>query len=376
MNLSLESSVFKHFGDLEDPRIERTKHHPLISIVTIAILAVICGADSWVAIVTYGSSKREWLEQFLPLPNGIPSHDTFARVFARLEPQQFQQCFRQWIESLTTAFGGQVIALDGKTVRGSFDRSGEHSAIHMVSVWACGHRLVLGQVKVDEKSNEITAIPELLNLLEIAGAIITIDAMGCQKTIAQTIIEKKADYVLTLKGNQGSLHSCVRQWFKQARAQGFEGIEYSYYETIESNHDRVEIRKCWTVPVYVLGGKYAQQWAGLCSIGMIVSERRLWNKTTYEVRYYISSLSSDAQVLSQAVRSHWGIENSLHWVLDVTFAEDQSRIRKDNAPQNFAVLRHLAVNLLRQEKTVKSSIAQKRYRAALDNDYLVRVVAG
>ncbi len=376
MNLSLESSVLKHFGDLEDPRIERTKHHPLISIVTIAILAVICGADSWVAIETYGSSKREWLEQFLPLPNGIPSHDTFARVFARLEPQQFQQCFRQWIESLTTAFGGQVIALDGKTVRGSFDRSGEHSAIHMVSAWACGHRLVLGQVKVDEKSNEITAIPELLNLLEMAGAIITIDAMGCQKTIAQTIIDKKADYVLTLKGNQGSLHSCVRQWFKQAQAQGFEGIEYSYYETIESNHDRNEIRKCWTVPVYVLGGKYAQQWAGLCSIGMIVSERRLWNKTTYEVRYYISSLSSDAQVLSQAVRSHWGIENSLHWVLDVTFAEDQSRIRKDNAPQNFAVLRHLAVNLLRQEKTVKSSIAQKRYRAALDNDYLVRVVAG
>ena len=246
----------------------------------------------------------------------------------------------------------------------------------MVSAWACGHRLVMGQVKVDSKSNEITAIPELLNLLEIAGCIITIDAMGCQKTIAQTIIDKKADYILTLKGNQGSLHSCVRQWFEQARAQGFEGIEYSYHQTTESNHDRIEIRKCWTVPVSVLGGKYAQQWAGLCSIATIVSERRLWNKTTYEVRYYITSKASDAQILGQAVRSHWGIENSLHWVLDVTFAEDDSRIRKEHAPRNFSLLRHLAVNLLRQENTVRSSIAMKRYRAALDNDYLAKVVTG
>lgn len=376
MNLSLESSILKYFGDLEDPRIDRTKHHPLISIVAIAILAVICGADSWVAIETYAQSKRDWLEQFLPLPNGIPSHDTFARVFARLDPEQLQQCFGQWIERLTTDMGGQVIAIDGKTVRGSFNRSGEHSAIHMVSAWACGHRLVMGQVKVDSKSNEITAIPELLNLLEIAGCIITIDAMGCQKTIAQTIIDKKADYILTLKGNQGSLHSCVRQWFEQARAQGFEGIEYSYAQTTESNHDRIEIRKCWTVPVSVLGGKYAQQWTGLCSIATIVSERRLWNKTTYEVRYYITSLASDAQILGQAVRSHWGIENSLHWVLDVTFAEDDSRIRKEHAPQNFSLLRHLAVNLLRQENTVRSSIAMKRYRAALDNDYLAKVVTG
>lgn len=314
--------------------------------------------------------------QFLPLPNGIPSHDTFARVFARLDPDQFQQCFGQWIESLTTAVVGQVIAVDGKAVRGSFDRSGEHSAIHIVSAWACGQRLVLGQLKVDEKSNEITAIPELLNMLEIAGCIITIDAMGCQKTIAKTIIDKQADYILALKGNQGSLHTAVRQWFEKAQAQEFEGIDYSYYETTQGNHDRIEIRKCWTVPVSVLEGKYTQQWAKLCSIGMVVSERRLWNKTTHEVRYYISSLSSDAQVLGQAVRSHWEIENSLHWVLDVTFAEDKSRIRKDNAPQNFALLRHLAVNLLRQEKTVRSSIAQKRYRAALDNDYLVKVVAG
>ena len=362
-------------GNLEDPRIERTKQHPLISIVAIAILAVICGADSWVAIETYACAKRDGLEQFLPLPNGIPSHDTFARVFARLNPEQLQQSFEQWINSVTTALRGQVIALDGKTVRGSFNRSREQKVLQLVSAWASQHRVVLGQVKVEENSNEITAIPALLNLLEIAGCIITIDAIGCQQTIAQTIIDKKADYILSLKGNQGNLHKAVKQWFEQALKQGFEGIEYSYHETIEANHDRIEIRKCWTVPIAVLGGNETQQWAGLRSIGMLVSERRLWNKTTYEVRYYISSLTSDAKVLGQAVRSHWGVENSLHWVLDVTFAEDNSRIRKDHAPQNFALLRHLAINLLRQEKTVNSSLAQKRYRAALDNSYLLRVIA-
>jgi predicted transposase YbfD/YdcC len=375
MSFTLEASILKYFANLEDPRIERTKHHPLISIVAIAILAVIGGADSWVAIETYACSKREWLEQFLPLANGIPSHDTFARVFARLNPEQLQQCFKQWINSVITALGGQVIALDGKTVRGSFNRSGEQKALQLVSAWASQHRLVLGQMKVEENSNEITAIPALLNLLEMAGCIITIDAIGCQQTIAQTIIDKKADYILSLKGNQGSLHKAARQWFEQALKQGFEGIEYSYHETIEANHDRIEIRKCWTVPVSLLEGNYTQQWAGLRTIGMIVSERRLWNKTSYEVRYYISSLTSDAKVFAIAVRSHWGIENSLHWVLDVTFAEDNSRIRKDHAPQNLALLRHLAINLLRQEKTFNSSLAQKRYRAALDNNYLVRVIA-
>lgn len=309
------------------------------------------------------------------MPNGTPSHDTLARVFARLDPKQLQQSFEQWINRLTTSLGGQVVAVDGKVMRGSFDRSGEHSDLHLVSAWASQHRLVLGQVKVEENSNEITAITALLNLLEIAGCIITIDAIGCQQSIAQTIIDKKADYILALKGNQGSLHKAVKEWFEQARIQEFKGIEYSYYETIESNHLRISIRKCWTVPISLLGGKYAQQWAGIRSIGMIVSERRLWNKTTYEVRYYISSLTSDAKVLGQAVRSHWGVENSLHWVLDVTFAEDKSRIRKDYAPQNFALLRHLAINLLRQEKTINSSLAQKRYRAALNNDYLLRVIA-
>lgn len=277
MSFSLEASILKYFGKLKDPRIERTKHHPLISIVAIAILAVICGADSWVAIETYACSKRDWLEQFLPLPNGTPSHDTFARVFAGLDPKQLQQSFEEWMNSLTTSLGGQVVAIDGKVMRGSFDRNGEHSALHLVSAWASQHRLVLGQVKVEENSNEITAIPVLLNLLEIAGCIITIDAIGCQQSIAQTIIEKKADYILALKGNQGRLHKAVKEWFEQARIQEFAGIDYSYYETIEANHDRIEIRKCWTVPVCLLEGNYAQQWAGIRIIGMIVSERRLWN---------------------------------------------------------------------------------------------------
>ena len=240
---------------------------------------------------------------------------------------------------------------------------------------SCEHRLVLGQVKVDTKSNEITAIPKLLDVLELAGCIITIDAMGCQKEIAAQIIDKKADYVLALKGNHGKLCSEVTHWFEQARQNGFFGIEHSYYQTTESGHGRIEIRQYWSVPISKLGGLTNQeQWSCLQSVGMVVCERRLWNKTTLEVRFYISSLKSDAKVLAQAVRSHWGIENSLHWVLDVTFDEDASRIRKDNAPENFAILRHIALNLLSRDKTVRGSISMKRYRAGLDNKYLAKVI--
>jgi predicted transposase YbfD/YdcC len=375
MTSVFDSNVLKHFSGLEDPRIERSKQHLLDDIVAIAILAVIAGADSWVAIETYAQAKQEWLRQFLALPNGIPSHDTIARVFARLDSQAFEQCFLNWIQSMTQAMGAQVIPIDGKKVRQSFDRSAGSKAIHVVSAWACEHRLVLGQVKVDDKSNEITAIPKLLDMLELAGCIITIDAMGCQKEIATQIIAKKADYVLALKGNQGKLSEEVSRWFEQGRKQGFAGIEHSYHETTEAGHGRIEIRQYWSVPVSALGELTQQkQWSGLKSVGMVVCERRLWNKTTLEVRFYISSLESDAQVLADAVRSHWGIENSVHWVLDVTFNEDASRIRKDNAPENFAILRHLALNLLSRDKTVRGSIAQKRYRAGLDNNYLAQVI--
>lgn len=375
MTPSFDDTIFKYFSSLEDPRIERTKRHLLVDIVTIAILAVISGADSWVAIETYGQAKLEWLQQFLALPNGIPSHDTTARVFARLDSHAFEQCFHRWVESITEAIGAQVIPIDGKTVRQSFDRDRGQKAIHVISAWASEHRLVLGQLKVNSKSNEITAIPKLLELLDIAGCIITIDAMGCQKEIATEIINKKADYVLALKGNQGKLSDEVSRWFDQARSNDFEGIEHSYHQTTESAHGRIEIRQYWSVPVSGLDQlPNQQQWSGLRSVGMVVCERRLWNKTTIEVRFYISSLEYDALVLAHAVRSHWGIENSVHWVLDMTFHEDASRIRKDNAPLNFSILRRLSLNLLSRDKTVRGSIAMRRYRAGLDHNYLLQVI--
>jgi predicted transposase YbfD/YdcC len=375
MTPSLDDTILKHFSSLEDPRIERTKQHLLVDIVAIAILAVLSGADSWVAIETYAQAKLEWLQQFLALPNGIPSHDTIARVFARLDSQAFEQCFRRWVESITDAVGAQVIPIDGKTIRQSFDRERQQKAIHVVSAWASTHRLVLGQLKVDDKSNEITAIPKLLELLEIAGCIITIDAMGCQKEIAAQIINKKADYVLALKGNQGKLDEEVSSWFKKAKSNNFADIEYSYHCTTESAHGRIEIRQYWSVAVEQIGELTNQhKWLGLRSLCMVVCERRLWNKTTIEVRFYISSLEHDALVLANAVRSDWSIENSVHWILDVTFNEDASRIRKDNAPVNFSILRRLSLNLLSRDTSGRGSIAMKRYRAGLDNKYLLQVI--
>lgn len=375
MTPTFDNTILKYFSSLEDPRIERTKQHLLVDIISIAILGVISGANSWIAIETYAQAKEEWLKNFLKLPNGIPSHDTIARVFARLNPQAFEQCFHRWLESITSAIGAQVIPIDGKTVRQSFDRTNGQKAIHVISAWASEHRLVLGQLKVDSKTNEITAIQKLLELLDLVGCIITIDAIGCQKEIASQIIGKKADYVLALKGNQGKLYDEVSSWFEKAKSNNFEGVEHSYNHTTESGHGRIEIRQYWSVPVCQLGKlPNQQQWLGLKSVGMVVCERRLWNKTTIEVRFYISSLEHDALVLAHAVRSHWGIENSVHWVLDVTFNEDASRIRKDNAPLNFSVLRRLSLNLLSRDTSVRGSIAMKRYRAALDNNYLVKVL--
>ncbi len=375
MTLSLKSTFIQHFACLEDPRVERTKHHLLIDIIAIAILAVISGADGWVAIETYGQAKQEWLTTFLSLSNGIPSHDTFARVFARIEPNEFEKCFTNWMNAITQELGAQVIPIDGKSLRGSYDREAKQKPLTVVSAWASSHRLVLGQLKVNDKSNEITAIPELLKMLNINGSIITIDAMGCQKSIATLIRQQGADYVLALKANQGNLYSQVEQLLKQAQAVGFFGIEHSYYKSSESGHGRIEIRHYYSVPLSVLTGLSQQDvWTGLASIGMVVCERRLWNKTTIEVRYYLSSLKADAQVLAHAVRTHWGIENSVHWTIDVTFQEDASRIRKAHSAQNFALLRRIALNQLERETSVRSSIRQKRYRAALDNQYAVKVL--
>ena len=371
----LNVSFLNHFEALTDPRIERSKEHLLIDIVAIAILAVISGADGWGAIELYGKAKYEWLKGFLELPNGIPSHDTFSRVFARIEPKQFQECFLSWVNSITKKLELEVIAIDGKTMKQSYDRNQSQKPLHIVSAWSASHQLVLGQKKVNKKSNEVTAIPALLELLEIEKTIITIDALGCQKEIAGLIIKKKGDYLLALKGNQKLIHKDVKNWFELARKEEFAGREHSYYQQIEGGHHRVEKRQIWTVAVSELPPLHNQSlWTGLKTVVMVVSERRLWNKTTTEVRFYLSSLASNAEKIAQAIRSHWGIENSLHWTLDVTFSEDKSRIRKDHSPENFALLRRLAVNLLKQEKEFKGSLKMKRYLAGMDNNYLVQIL--
>ena len=375
INQLLTKSFFKHFATVTDPRIERSKEHLLIDIIAIAILAVISGAEGWVGIETYGKAKYEWLKEFLELPNGIPSHDTFSRVFARIEPLEFQKSFQNWIKTITEKLEVEVISIDGKTLKQSYDRNQQQKALHIVSAWSSSHQLVLGQKKVNQKSNEITAIPELLEMIEIEGSIITIDAMGCQKEIASLIIKKKANYILALKANQKRLYEEIKEWFELAKKEEFEGREYSYYQEIESRHHRREKRQVWTVPISSLPSFHNQlSWKGLTTIIMVVSERKMWNKTTKETRFYLSSLEGNAEKIAKAIRSHWGIENSLHWTLDVTFAEDNSRIRRDNAPENFALLRRLALNLLKQETTFKGSLKMKRYRAAMDNNYLCSIL--
>ena len=375
MKKKSKESIAEHFEAVEDPRIERSKEHLLIDILTIAILAVICGADGWVGIETYGKSKYTWLQTFLALPNGIPSHDTFARVFARLDPEQLQSCFLNWVRSVSRVTEGEVIAIDGKTVRRSYDKGKDKGAIHMVSAWASQNRLVLGQRKIEDKSNEITAIPELLKVIDIQGCIVTIDAMGTQKEIAKQVIEQDGDYVLALKGNQGNLFEDVQQIFAIAQSQDFKDIDYDFYETLDTGHGRIERRRYWSLG-QVESLIDAQKWAQFSSITMVESLRKCDGKTSRELRYYISSLEPDAKCLAESIRSHWGIENSLHWVLDVAFREDESRIRTGNAPENFTLLRQIALSALNQEKTAKVGLKNKRLRAGWDDLYLLQVLVG
>jgi len=314
------------------------------------------------------------LQQFLELPNGIPSHDTFARVFARINPEQFQGCFVSWIKSVNKITEGEVVAIDGKTLKHSYDKGGDKGAIHMVSAWATADRLVLGQRQVEEKFNEIRAIPKLIEILDISGCIVTIDAMGCQKDIVKSITQKQGDYIITLKKNQNNLYKSVEQLFREAIATGFQGFNHSDYHTREENHGREEIRHYLMLSDIADKIDQNQKWANLKSVGMVESIRTVNGKTTVETRYYISSLAGNAKLLGLSVRSHWSIENSLHCVLDVAFSEDDSRIRKDNAPQNFAVNRHIAVNLLGKEKTKKLGTKNKQFLAAMDNDYLSKVL--
>jgi predicted transposase YbfD/YdcC len=363
------NTIRDFFSNLTEPR-ESNKRHLLIDIVTIALCAVICSADTWEEIEEFGHAKYEWFQAFLELPHGIPSPDTFARVFACLDPEEFQQAFLGWAKVIQEVTRGQVVAIDGKTVRHSFDKDG--SPIHMVSAWAQENRMVLGQVKTEEKSNEITAIPELLKVIELEGCIVTIDAIGCQKAIANKIIGKKADYVLGLKGNQGNLHADVELFFQDCLASGFQDIPYDHYETVDGDHGRIETRRYWTTS-YIDWLPEGELWKNLNTIVMVQRERRSDTRVSTETSYYISSLGSNAKEIATAVRGHWSIENSLHWVLDIAFREDESRIRKGHAPENFAVLRHMALNLLKKEPSRKS-IRRKRLRAGWDKDYLIKIL--
>ncbi|MGB8698996.1 MAG: ISAs1 family transposase [Thermosynechococcaceae cyanobacterium] len=370
----LQRSVLKHFQQIQDPRVDRTKHHGLVEIITIALFAVLSGADTFVAIETYGKAKQAWLERFLELPYGIPSHDTFARVFAALDPREFQDGFLAWVSTITEKLGIELIHLDGKTSRGSYDRANQLKALHTVSAWSSEHGLVLGQQKVNSKSNEIKAVPLLLKLLNLKGAVITLDAMGTQIEIAQQIKQGGGDYVLALKGNQGNLRKGISDWFTLNQSQGFQAVEYSYTESKESSHYRLETRQVWAVNINQLPPLHRQeQWIGLTTVIMVKSIRELWNKTTTEVRFYISSLEPNAALHNRVIRSHWSVENSLHWVLDVTFNEDASRVRTGYGPENLGLLRRLSVNLLRREPS-KQSLNMKRYKAGLDNEFLLKII--
>jgi predicted transposase YbfD/YdcC len=341
----------------------------------IALLATIGGAKGWEDIETYGVSHESWLSSFLALPFGIPSADTYRRLLERISPSSFEQSFKSWLNGLVLDLGAEVIPIDGKTVKGSYDRNGEQSALHLVSAWASEHRLFLGQVKVKDKSNEITAIPALLELLDISGCTITIDAMGTQHEIARRIQAQGADYILALKANHPTLHAEVKQWFETSEANDFQGIEYSYDVRVESGHHRREKRQVTAVSLNQMGGLYKQaQWSGLQSIVRVIRTRHLWNKTTQEMMFYLSSLPPFAQRLGKAIRQHWSIENQLHWVLDVTFGEDACRIRTGNAPDNLALLKRWSLNLLNQETSFKRSTRQKAKRASMDVGYLFKVL--
>jgi len=366
--------LFDACAHVHDPRSANARHR-LFDIFVIALCAVISGAEGWEDMEEYGQAQAEWFQQFLELPHGIPSHDTFRRVLSRLKPDEQTQCFVSWTEALHESLDGEIVALDGKTLRRSFDHAASKGAIHMVSAWANAHRLIVGQRKVDDKSNEITALPKLLRMLELEGAIVTIDAMGCQKEVAKTMTEQGADYVLALKDNHPTLHGEVQLLFEDVKAERLDDITSERHTTIDADHGRLETRHYWiTSDIECFGVKGS--WANITSVGLVESHREVGGEVSIEQRLFLTSLPCDAVRFAQAVREHWGVENALHWVLEVSFREDDCRIRQGHGAQNMAVLRHMALNLLRQEGGHKRGIKARRKRAGWDRDYLLQVLPG
>lgn len=370
--MGIEFNLISLFGGISDPRIDRKKLHQLGDILVISILAVICGAESWIDIEDFGIARCDWLKEFLELPNGIPSHDTFNRVFSLIDPNEFERRFTQWVQIVSGKLNGQI-AIDGKMIKGSGNRQKGQEPLWIVSAWATDLNLILAQTQVEKKSNEITAIPHILDLLSLNGCIVSIDAMVCQKSIAQDIRERSGDYVLALKGNQGRLHAEVVNFFEQAELINYEHLDHDSHTSYEKNRGREETRTLY-VTEEIDWLPYRNEWQGLRSIVCMISKRVVAGKQSTEKRYYISSLPADSQQHAKAIRNHWSIENKQHWILDVGFNEDRCRIRDRVSGKNFATLRRMALNLLKQEPT-KAGMKRKRLRAGWDEKFLRRVVA-
>jgi len=373
MDANPPSGLLRWFGDLEDPRPGHNVLHRLSDMLVLAILAVLCGADSWMDVATFGRGKEPWLRTFLPLRHGIPSHDTLGRVFGRMNPLSFEKCFMKWMGAVAQS-PCRLIAVDGKTLRPSFDAADKKAAIHMISAWSQENQLVLGQLATEAKSNEITAIPELLELLDLTRAVVTVDARGCQKSIAEKIVDQGGDYLLQVKGNQPSLHQDLELLFAEGMRKDGQGVRHEFTQEVDAGHGRVEIRRLWTTDEIAWYAD-ASPWKGLSRFICMESIRQVGDRRSGDRRYYISSLrQATPKSLLQTIRGHWGIENRLHWCLDMSFNEDNSRIRKGHAAENFSRLRRLALNLLRKDKTHKVGLKTKAKACSWDHQYLLNIL--
>ncbi len=368
-------SLVEYFSVIQDPRQWCKVEHELVDVLILCVVGVLCGAEGWHDIEMVGHARYKWFKDRGLLKNGVPVDDTIARIVSRIRPEELQNCFIHWMQVMEIETNEKVIAIDGKTLRHSFDKKKSKSAIHMISAFAAENGVVLGQTKTAEKSNEITAIPELLKLLDIKGGIVTIDAMGCQKKIAEKIIDQEANYVLAVKDNQKKLHDDIKDFFQTAQENNFRGVNYDSYEEINKEHGRIETRRYW-VSDFVGTIENANDWKGLNIIGMVEAERYINGETSSETRYFIASLENNASLFGHAVRSHWAIENALHWVLDVSFREDDSRIRRDYSSENMGIFRHIVINAIRNDKTVKKSLKGKRYKATLESNYAEKILSG